>query len=135
MCRHLFYKTFNSYKNFPKTSFEYRTLQSSLSSSFALATKPVFSLRHVAYQNFLHVNNIITPSSLDRSPLSSTNSSASLASSIDCICNSLICDSHLKQELINIATRFHTSFDFTFYTDGCVKHLGSSQCVSGYGWL
>lgn len=69
------------------------------------------------------------------SSIDTSNCNNSLISTIDCIRNSLLCDSHLKQELINIATRFSTSSNFTFYTDGCVRHIGTPQCVSGYGWL
>lgn len=103
-------------------------------SIYYLATKPFISLKHLAYSNFLNFNKIASTNvSFISSP--STSSQQHLDLILKQIDYSLHCKPDIKETFLNIATKFSNYTDFIFYTGGSVKQIGSSDCISGYGWI
>jgi hypothetical protein len=97
-----------------------------------MATKKFTTIKHTAYEIFLLLYKSLP---LHSSPITSNpkDISTSLKNSTYIINNALICDISCKTQLINLATTFQFSNQFHFYTDGAVKALSTTECLSGYG--
>jgi hypothetical protein len=120
--------------NIHKKSFlEHKKFLNIVTPPYFIATKTFFSLKHQAFQLFLKINNINTLHTFNSCLLDSNN--PNLKYTQDLIHATLICPLIVKENLFKLATSFAHYTNFTFYTDGSVKNLGTSECKSGYGWI
>uniref|UniRef100_U9SQ53 Uncharacterized protein n=1 Tax=Rhizophagus irregularis (strain DAOM 181602 / DAOM 197198 / MUCL 43194) TaxID=747089 RepID=U9SQ53_RHIID len=132
------YPTFKIYQ---KTSFVHKSLANFYNASipYYIATKPLHSLRHIAYEHFLKLEKnplqIITPNSIDPTPSNNSIQTALLSQIHAHIDSALLCHNNIKKELKLLASQLEKETLLTFYTDGSVKHIGTSRCSSGYEWI
>ncbi|CAG8754085.1 1082_t:CDS:1, partial [Rhizophagus irregularis] len=84
-------------------------------------TKPLHSLRHIAYEYFLNLEkiplNIITPDSIDSSSFIKEKGKNFLSQIYAHIDSALLCHKNIKKELKSIALKLDNETLLTFYTD------------------
>ncbi|CAB4482877.1 unnamed protein product [Rhizophagus irregularis] len=78
---------------------------------------------------------IITPNSIDPTPSNNSIQTALLSQIHAHIDSALLCHNNIKKELKLLASQLEKETLLTFYTDGSVKHIGTSRCSSGYEWI
>lgn len=128
------------FKIYQKTSFVHKSLANFYNGiPYYIATKPLHSFRHIAYEHFLKLEKIplqiITPDSIDPTPSNNSIQTALLSQIHAHIDSALLCHNNIKKELKLLASQLEKETLLTFYTDGSVKHIGTSRCSSGYGWI
>jgi hypothetical protein len=123
--------TFNVYKRLLP---DHKLFSNKFNFPYFVATKNLITIKHTAYELFLMLYKSLP---LQPSPLSLhiLDITASIKNSIHTINNALICDALCKTQLIEHAKTFQFFNQFHFYTDSAVKSLGTTDCLSGYGWI
>lgn len=116
------------FKIHARSASEHKAFSNLISVPYFVSTKPLFSIRHLAYEKFLLINNISLPQVTAAPIASSSDTARQLLLIKNQIFSALLCQTHIKQLLLNIASNFIDFSHFTFYTDGAVKYLGSDQC-------
>ncbi|CAB4473563.1 unnamed protein product [Rhizophagus irregularis] len=115
---------------FKKSSFEHKLLLEYYNhQSFVVATKPFHTLRHIAYEHFLKIDKSPLNTSSQR-PLDVTltpNTSLPSNNIDNHIDHALICHPDLKIELKSCAKKLESENLLTFYTDGSIQHIGTTD--------